>query len=173
MAGDNLDEIGKGALSAIRCMVDALECDYDRLEELKDERSEWVSNDGGDDDEQERTVADWANEFPDEAAELAELEADAGDCSDADDARQRIEEDPLSIEYRSDWQDNKDELVASEVCILLTTGGPAVRIIADLEDGTISSPRLEVQDWGTPWTHYYEEGVADVLQAYCEVFCWD
>lgn len=49
----------------------------DRLTELREARDVWVKNDGGDDDEQDRTAAEWAREFPDDAAELAELEGPA------------------------------------------------------------------------------------------------
>lgn len=90
---------------------------------------------------------------------------------DEEEARQRIEEDPLSLEVRSDWyapgsEDNKP----AEFCILLTTGGPAVRIVGDLDEhGQPSRPRLQVQDWGKPWTEYFDVD-CDVLQKYVECF---
>lgn len=37
-----VEKIGKPAMSSIREMVAALECDYDRLQELKDERDGWT-----------------------------------------------------------------------------------------------------------------------------------
>jgi hypothetical protein len=40
----------------------------------------------------------------------------------------------------------------------LTTGGPAVRIIGELDGGEVESARLEVQDWGTPWTEHCTTG---------------
>ena len=86
------DAIGAPTAASIVEMVAALQCDYDRLEELRDER------DGHDDGPEA-----WASENPDDAAELAELESAAGDCENADDARERIMEDPLSVEVRSDW----------------------------------------------------------------------
>lgn len=79
---------------------------------------------------------------------------------DEDDARERIQEDPLEITVRSDWVSTSDEMKPSEYCILLATGGPAVRIIGDLEDGEATSAKLQTQEWGTPWTDYkslYEE----------------
>lgn len=150
MAKD-LEQIGKNALESIRDMVAALQCDYDRLQELRD-------NEERDDEETE---------------ELTALEQAAGDCADEDEARERIQDDPLSIEYRSDWSTDKTALEAAEVCLLLTTGGPAVRIIAELRDGCAHRPLLQVQDWGTNWTDYYEEGITEILQAYCDVFCFE
>lgn len=74
---------------------------------------------------------------------------------DADKAREAIEESPLSVEYRSGWVSVGvgTEFSAAEYCLLLCTGGPAVRIIGTL--GRYSEPdtaRIEYQDWGTPWT---------------------
>ena len=55
---------------------------------------------------------------------------------------------------RSGWyspgaQDTKP----AEYEILLTTGGPALRIIGELsQHGEPESATLQWQDWGTPWT---------------------
>ncbi len=68
-------------------------------------------------------------------------------------ARQATDEDPLSVEVRSDWHtpgegDNKP----SEYNILLCTGGPACRITGDLDEhGQPESAHLQHQDWFTPW----------------------
>jgi len=169
----SLEEIGKCAMASIREMVDALECDYQRMEELRTERDEWVENDG-DADEQNRTEAEWKSEFPEEASELAELEAAAGDCQDEDDARQRIDEDPLSLEFRSGWVSSKDDMEPEEYCLLLSTGGPATRIIGDIDNGEATSARLQVQDWGTPWTEHVVTGEDHrALMAYVQCFCFE
>lgn len=120
-------------------------------------------------------LAYWVNqdgfmidEDPAQREELAELESDAGDCEDEDDAQQRIHEDPLSVEYRSGWSTDPHSLEAEEFMVLLCTGGPAVRIVGELGDhGTIHRAWLEYQDWGTPWTHYHDADSA-TLVAYCE-----
>lgn len=153
-----LNAIGASAYRALVDMVAALQCDYDQLEALREAR-----------DDHDGTPQDWASTNPSEAQELAELEAAAGDCVSQDDARQRIEEDALSIEVRSDWQSIGETLEPAEYCMLLTTGGPAVRIIGELDNGEPSRPRLQVQDWGTPWTDY-NDAERDVLQAYCACF---
>jgi hypothetical protein len=168
---NGLEQVGKGAMASIRDMVAALECDYDRLEELRDERTAWVENDGGDDDEQARTDEAWAAEFPTEAAELAELVEEAGDCTDREDAEQRILEDALSLRIFGERTDG--EWVADRFELLLGTGGPAVRIMGELEGGEAHRAWLEVQDWGTPWTHHYESGMGAVLLTYARCFCYE
>ena len=85
---------------------------------------------------------------------VAALEkADAsGTEEERDEARQTIEEDALSVEVRSDWHEPGGDSDPGEYCILLCTGGPAVRIRGDL--GAYSEPNtaeLEYQDWFTPW----------------------
>lgn len=86
-------------------------------------------------------------------------------------ARQVIEEDPLSIEVRSDWRaptEGGDESPA-EYRILLGTGGPAVRLVGELDRGEPTTARLEVQDWFQPWTEYRESNES-VLLSYVQWF---
>jgi hypothetical protein len=89
---------------------------------------------------------------------------------DEDDARQAIQDDPLSVEVRSGWYnpgglDNQPE----EFCILLCTGGPAVRIIGELDmDAEPVRAWIEYQDWGTPWTELFNPPVEqETLLTYC------
>lgn len=144
----NLQEIGQSAYQSIVAMVNALECDYERLAELREEREAIEPNEA---DEWEAT----------NGLELKELEAAAGDCESREDAEQRIQEDPLSVEVRSGWYTpGSEDREPEEYNILLATGGPAVRIIGDLgRYCEPSSATLEVQDWFTPWTEY--RGVTD------------
>ena len=169
---DSLMSIGKSAYESIVEMVDSLDCDYGRLEELRDER------DGFEFDEDVNTAADgpnypnnkaaWEGENPDDAEELKELEDEAGECGDREDAEQRIQEDALSVRVfgeriDGEWQADKFEL-------LLTTGGPAVRIMGELDDNCEPDRAwLEVQDWGTPWTQYFPAD-QDTLLAYARCF---
>jgi hypothetical protein len=143
-----LKETGRLAYASISEMVAALNCDYDRLEELKDV--------------EELTES--------ESEELIDLEKDAGECADREEAEQRIQEDALSVEVRSGWASVGDDLTAEEFCILITTGGPAVRIRGELDENC--EPRrawLEVQNWGTPWTQYFGAEQA-VLLDYARCF---
>ena len=76
---------------------------------------------------------------------------------DADEAQQRIQEDALSVQVRTGWHTPNEPggNDPAEFEILLCTGGPAVRIVGDL-DGYAEPyrARIEHQDWGTPWTEY-------------------
>jgi len=161
-----IEEIGAPSFDAIAEMVAALECDYGRLNELREEVGGWCA--AATDVTLERARQEWANAFPAESAELAELETAAGDCSDRDDASHRIAEDPLSIRVFGEKVDGAWEV--DNVEFLLTTGGPAVRIMAEVDDhGMPDRAWMEVQDWGTPWTHYHGAD-ADILLTYCREF---
>jgi hypothetical protein len=104
-----------------------------------------------------------------ELEELAELEDAAGECTDEDEARQIIQEDPLEVQVRSDWTNPGETLEAGEFMILLCTGGPAVRIVGELNRGEPCRAWLEYQDWGTPWTQWF--GVSsDTLCEYAANF---
>lgn len=66
-----------------------------------------------------------------------------------------IQEDALSVEARSGWHSSGEPGTLSEYMILLCTGGPACRIIGDLDQYCQpESARIEYQDWGTPWTDF-------------------
>ena len=96
---------------------------------------------------------------------------DNGLRPDADEARQAIEEGALSVQIRSGWYTpGTDKPAPEEFEILLCTGGPAVRIVGDLDHGEPSRPRLQCQDWFTPWTEAMAGVDDDVLMAYCQCF---
>jgi hypothetical protein len=170
---ERLQEIGRCAMDSIREMVAALECDYDRLEELRSEKeslqdSRDEAEDDDDVDETQEALDSWLAENEDE---LKELEEAAGDCESQDDARQRIEEDPLSLEVRSDWHSPGTDSDDTEFCLLLGTGGPAVRIIGELDHGQPTKATLQTQDWFTPWTDVDTSNEDDdALLTYCQVF---
>ncbi len=140
-------------LGSIREMVAALECNYERLEELKEERADLVSacKDAPLGGEAEQALAEWNEANSEELTELIEA---AGECENQEQARDRIEESALSVQVRSGWYSPGDSENAApeEFEILLTTGGPALRIIGELnEHREPVHPRLQYQDWGTPW----------------------
>ena len=126
---ESLKETGRCAAAVLVEMVAALECDYDRLEELRDGETALIEADHearadllafgyiGDADpeivsrsiEIEKAARDansalvaWIDE---NAEELKELEEAAGECESRDDAETRIQEDALSVEVRSAWED--------------------------------------------------------------------
>lgn len=111
-----------------------------------------------------------------EAAEKSDPGADAGE--NGEEARERILEDALSVEVRSDWYApgaprrrevlvhrggtsygmepvGVDACAPVEYRILLCTGGPAVQIVGKLsEHGEPETACLQIQDWFLPWTDY-------------------
>lgn len=105
--------------------------------------------------------------------QLDRLKAACRDCDETyETIREEIQESPLSLQVRSDWEDLGTDLQAGEFCILLSTGGPALRIVGDL--GRFNCPqnsRMEYQDWGTPWTEYRAIG-SGVLDAWAAQFYW-
>ena len=74
----------------------------------------------------------------------------------------RIHEGALSVRVRDEWDPHRvnpwrEDLLEYE--ILLSWGGPAVRIVGKLDRyGEPESATLEFQDWGIPWTPMYEDG---------------
>lgn len=146
-------------LESIREMVAALDCDYDRIEELRELRE-------GFDDV-------WPETYENEVQELAELEEAAGDCEDYEDARQRIEEDALCVEVRSGWVPaGSEEIEPEEYRIVLCTGGPHVEIVGDLNSyREPATARLFYQNWfeGKQEYHATSEDEAAML-AYAGVF---
>jgi len=87
-------------------------------------------------------------------------------------ARGTIENDPLSVEVRSGWcsPGSEDYGKPQEYNILLSTGGPATRIIGQLsEHGEPETAVLQVQDWFQPWTNY-RDAEESVLLGYVRCF---
>ena len=155
---EKLQDIGRNAMNCIAEMVAALNCDYDRLEELMDERKalqeafdDAETNEDPDDHatgvaraDAELELKEWDAEHAEELAELIEA---AGESESRQDAEQRIQEDPLSLEFRSDWELPGVELKPAEFKLLLSTGGPATQIIGELnEHGEPDRARLQAQD---------------------------
>ena len=150
-------------LSSIRAMLAALNCDYERLQKLRDIRDELDTPDT------QSGLATW--DASSEGDELRDMEEAAGNCEDQEEALERIYEDPLSVQVQSGWHNPGEKSQLEEFEILLCTGGPAVRIMGDLnEHNEPCRAYMQYQDWGTPWTDYYEEGCGDVCLEYAQVF---
>ena len=63
-----------------------------------------------------------------------------------------LDEMPLSVMVRSGWcMPGGEPMIPAEYEILLSTGGPALRIVGDLSLGAPQAALLEMQDWGVPW----------------------
>lgn len=174
----NAEQQAKAQANSIAAMVAALNVDYDRLEELEDEREslEYDINEANESGDKvafhvaQKALADWEEANKEE---LAELEEAANGNESEDDAREAIEQDALDVQVRSDWHSpgSADDNKPSEFQILLCTGGPAVRIVGEL-NGYAEPSRawLEYQDWGTPWTQAFNVIEQSTLLQYCQQF---
>lgn len=124
------------------------------------------------------TLYDWATNEEEPSAldwelrkQLKQLGWDGTDYQAVlDTVTEQVQEAPLSVQVRSDWQDPGDELEPAEFCILLSTGGPALRIIGSLNHhGMPDGASLQYQDWATPWTRYWQASAATLEWFACMV----
>ena len=141
-------------------MVADLNAD-ERKDEIESEINDLLACGGGD---------DWIAQD----AEAKKLQAEWDRLDDLRDGQaiERINEDALSVEVRSDWYSpgDPDGKTPSEFCILLCTGGPAVRIRGELDQYCQPCRAwLECQDWGTPWAQVFDVE-QDTLLAYARCF---
>ena len=90
-------------------------------------------------------------------------------------AETAINEDPLSLQVRSGWYEPGRNSDPEEFEILLCTGGPAARIIGELNE--YQEPKkavIEGQDWFTPWlTISMTEEEEEKVLTYCRQFYFD
>ena len=78
-------------------------------------------------------------------------EAESNDDYEAQDAiREEALNDALSVEFRSGWSTNSEDMKAEEFKILLSWGGPACQIIGNLDQYKQPTDiEIQYQDWGT------------------------
>lgn len=188
------EQNARGWVSSISDMVAALELDHDELERLRDDRRALddaiaqaqedydVAVQGHDEagtdfveaqelaqeiDDATAALAQWDKDNGEELAELVRL---AEEFPDEDAARERIQEAPLSVQVRSDWTDPGQPMEAAEFEILLSTGGPALRIVGELDEHREPCRAwMEHQDWGTPWTRFFDVE-RETLLTFCRQF---
>lgn len=173
---DNAKDQATAHYNSVAAMVAALNVDYDRLETLKDELAEIKEEFDADPANAGVDFAWIARNHPNFSSEqydeLAQLIADAGENTDEDRAREAIQNDALEVQVREDWKNPGEDSTPSEFMILLCTGGPAVRIMGDLDEYlTPCRAYIEYQDWGTPWTMLDSTYVSQaILLQYCQQF---
>jgi len=93
--------------------------------------------------------------------------------TDTGDLTSRATEAALDAQVREGWHQLGTEADDGEFQILLTWGGPALRIIGALEGGEPSEAEFEIQDWGTPWTGYEPRfAAADDEQEWPDALLW-
>ena len=75
------------------------------------------------------------------------------DYTREDEIREQAQDGALSVEFRSGWSSNPEEMKPEEFKILLSTGGPACQIVGKIDYGSCEPIDIEIQyqDWGTPW----------------------
>lgn len=101
------------------------------------------------------------------------VEVDSDPIKDEDALRERVAESVLAIQVRSNWHDVGDPAEDAEFYVLLSTGGPALRLIGDLDlHNQPTDVRMEYQDWGTPWTEHHpdHENWDDALEFFLGCF---
>ena len=86
-----------------------------------------------------------------------------------------VQQMPLTVMVRSDWQPLGGSFQAQEFQILLSTGGPACRILGELDRGSVAwqsgrRPVIQYQDWFKPWTESDYDVNTDALLWFCEQF---
>ena len=89
--------------------------------------------------------------------------------------RETIINSALSVEFRSGWYSSLYDRVRigepAEFKILLSWGGPSLRIIGEIEENFAVNPKLQYQDWGTLWTDLeITEDQQDALNWFCNCF---
>ena len=83
-------------------------------------------------------------------------------------ARERITEDALEVATGKDFDGTRTFM------ILLCTGGPAVRIVGELDEyAQPDRAWLEYQDWGTSWTEYHGSHETAALLSYAREFYFE
>lgn len=96
----------------------------------------------------------WYEELRDLYREYQAREDDRDD-KETEAIEERVQEMPLSVEVRSPWYvpgAKAEDTKPAEYNILLTTGGPALRVWGELDNyGQPDSAQLQMQDWGVPW----------------------
>jgi len=98
-------------------------------------------------EDEERAKAQAKSQFDNIADMIERLDKvsyDDDNNDEVDKLQEEIDNAPLCCEIITTYE------------ILLCTGGPAVRIIGDLDDNKQpESANLQYQDWFTPWIDYY------------------
>ena len=105
----------------------------------------------------------WVELNSEDAEELAELEKQAGEYADKDEARDAIYETPLSVEVRSGWHSvGEDAGEPEEFRIVLCTGGPQVELTGDIG----GSVRVVFKDWGESGEYYPDADERSALEQF-------
>lgn len=129
-------------VETIASLVEACTADFDRIDELKEERAEWLEENPGSflHLNDPRNGGRWAMACPDEADELAELLEQVGSYESREEVERELREMPLCIEVRSGWSHPTGDLTPAEYKIVLSCGGPHCELRGDLDNGSAHGP---------------------------------
>ena len=134
---------------------------------------QFCDREGQDFDEQHSDVQSFLKEEMD-------WEHDPDHDSTRDAISEMVVEDALEVKVKSDWHALGENPELGEYMILLCTGGPAVRIVGELESDQPMTAKLQSQSWFTPWTDYgmeYGHSIStedtEALLWYAEQFYWE
>lgn len=107
-----------------------------------------------------------------ETEKAGSVEYDGETFTDAESLRERLRESPLSVMVTWPHTSPGERPEAPEgYVILLSTGGPALRIVGDLSQWTEpENASLQWQDWGTPWTRFHPGEAADSVLDFARLF---
>ena len=172
MTTDHAKEQAQAKAEGIIALLAAVELDFERLEELRDERADFVSatEDPESEDETAAAILALAQWDEENSEELNELEQAAGDYKSQEEAQEAIQEDALSVEVRSAWDIVGGDASPAEFRIVLCTGGPHVEIVGELDEYLQPCRAwMQYQDWGTPMTRYFDVSQSTLI-SYCSNF---
>ena len=100
----------------------------------------------------EAVIADLQTSVAEWKAKIKELEEDFEphplDIDTPEDNHSQAQASILSVEYRSGWSDDKEDLAVTEVRLTLAIGGPDIYLYADYADGQVSNCKLVCNWWG-------------------------
>ncbi len=108
--------------------------------------------------------------------EAEEVEVEGNRFDSEEELLEYCTELPLGVSVRGTWHapgDTETAIVPVAYQVLLTTGGPGLRLIGDLDSDRIPvSVRVEYCDWGVPWTEWTGYADEEALLWFVELFWW-
>ena len=172
MTTDHAKDQAKAQAEGIIELLAAANLDFDRLDELREERADFVSatEDPESEDETAAAILALAQWDEENSAELNEMEHAAGDYKSQEGAQEAIQEYVLSVEVRSAWHVPGEDDEAAEFKIVLCTGGPHVEIVGELDESLLPCRAwIQYQDWGTPMTEFFVVSQSTLIE-FCSYF---
>lgn len=125
----------EAAYYEILCLLEAVNCDFDRLNDITYQGELLAES-----EETVQELLEWDNE---NHVELDELINKSFGCTSRDEALERLTESAAELLVRSYWMAPVGRLEVGEYMIVLFGGVPTRRIVGKLEDRQVLSAKLE------------------------------